>query len=245
MNAGRIQESHFRELRDVGDLDVHLGEFGGLALQGHGQVEADAVLAVHVDDHAVGTGGAGAQAPLARGDDQLSALLGGQVVLQDVGQDGALGVVGHLAGHQLAVLPDRHEDVVRQGVAGTVVLLPDGGNRRIDVVQDLVGGLVLPLGAVGGAPGGGGAQDAGRVAQAGGGDLVEAAVDAAVQDLVEVQADALVQEGFRVAADLDHLFLLQAEKSLIRGSDTTTKMHPLEGARGCRGGALAVSSQIK
>ena len=171
----------------------------------------------------------------------MPALLVGQVVLQHVGQDGPLRIIGNLPGHQQAELLHGHEDVVRQGVAGAVAGLPDAGDQGVDVVQDLVRGLVRPAGAVSGAhrrgahPG-----DDPVVDQAGGIHLVEAPVHRAVDGLVAVQPDALVQEGLRIPAHADHLLPLQGGESLIRGSDTKTKKCTPGGAKGVqkfRGGA--------
>ena len=89
----RIQEPHFAELGDVRNLDPHLGILRLHPAQGLRQVEADPVDPVAVGDHAVGAAAACAAAPFARGDDQLAALLGGQVVLQYIAQDGPLTVV--------------------------------------------------------------------------------------------------------------------------------------------------------
>ena len=136
--------------------------------------------------------------------------------------------------------------MVRQRVGGAVVVPPEGGDRAVDIVQDLVRGLVLPLGvrAAGSMRRSGGPGDVRVVAQARGGHFRETRIDVPVNELVAVEPDALVQEGFRVPADLHHLFPFHGGKSLIRGSDTTIKMHPLEGARGCRGGAYLLQSAV-
>ena len=244
-DGGGVEETHLRELGDVGNPDAHVDGFRFAPLQGEGQVEADPVLLVHVDHHAVGIVGAGGLAPLAGQDMEGLPLAGDDVVFQQVGQDAALGVVGDLPAHQLAVLLHGDQDLVGQGVGGAVVLFPHGGEGLVDVVQDLVRGLVPPEGGgAGGIQGGGGPGDCGIVAKAGGGGLFEAHVHIPVQHLVQVQADALVQEGFRVPAHLQHLHALHVAESLIRGSDTTIKMHPLEGARGCRGGAYLLQSAV-
>ena len=59
-DGGGIEEADLGELGDVRDLDTHFGVLGFHTAQGLGQVEADAVHAVAVDDHAVGVAAAGA-----------------------------------------------------------------------------------------------------------------------------------------------------------------------------------------
>ena len=232
-----IQEADFGELGDVGDLDAHFGVLGVHAAEGLGQVEADLVRGVDVADHAVGIVGAGAGEPLAGGDDQVAALLVGEVVLQDVGQDGALGIVGDLAGDQEAELLDGDEDMVREGVRGAVADLPDAGDQGIDIVQDLVGGLVRPLAGVAGAGGRrGDAHDAGIVDEAGGADAGEARIDVLVDDLVAVEADALIQEGLGIAADGAHLLALEDGKTMRPRIDTIARCTPAPDS-GVQGGA--------
>ena len=241
----RIQEADFGKLGEVRDAEAHSGILGFKPAQGLGQVEADAVRLVHIHHHPVGGIRPDAGAPLAGGDNQLLSLAGGDVVLQHVGEDGALGIVGDLAGHQLAKLLHGHQDVVGQGVGRAVVALPDGGDGGVDIREDLIRGFVLPAGGgAGGVAARGGAGHIGIVAKAGGGRLAEAHIDVAVNDLVAVEADALVQEGHGIPAYLHHLFPFDDVESLIRGSDTTIKMHPLEGARGCRGGAYLLQSAV-
>ena len=156
-NRSRIQEPDFGELGEVRDFHPHVGVLGVHAAEGLGQVEAQPVHPVHVDHHAVGAAGADAGAPLAGRDDQVHALLGGQVVFQHVGQDGLVRAVGNLAGDQHAELLHGNQDMVRQGVGGAVVGHPYAGDRRVDIRQDFIGGLVLPLGvgAAGGVGNGG------------------------------------------------------------------------------------------
>ena len=165
-DGGGIEEADLGELGDEGDFDAKIGGFRFQAAERLGEIEADAVGLVHVDHHTVGGAGAGHTAPLAGIDFQILALLGGDVVLQDVGEDGSLGIVGDLAGDQHAVLGDGDEDVIRQAVGGAVVIAPDGGQRPVDILEDFIGGFAGPLGAAAGARPGGGAHDLGVVAQA-------------------------------------------------------------------------------
>lgn len=150
-DGGGIEEADLGELGDEGDFDAEIGGFRFQAAEGLGEIEADAVGLVHVDHHTVGGAGAGHTAPLAGIDFQILALLGGDVVLQDVGEDGSLGIVGDLAGDQHAVLGDGDENVIRQAVGSAVVVAPDGGQRPVDILEDFIGGFAGPLGTAAGA----------------------------------------------------------------------------------------------
>ena len=213
-----IEHADFGELGDVRDLDPHLGILGIHPAEGLGQVEADLIGIVDIADQAVGVVGPHGLAPQAGRDDQGSALLGGQIVFQHIGHDGALGILGDLPGHQQAELLDGDQNVVGQGIAGAVAGPPGGRDDAVDVVQNLVRGLVRPPGGVAGAGGGSGHPgDPGAVDEAGGVHLGETDINRAVDGLIAVEADALIEEGFRIPADVQHLLALQGGEGHILG----------------------------
>ena len=107
--------------------------------------------------------------------------------------------------------------MVRQRVDAAVVVLPQGGDRRVDVVQDLVGCLLAPAGPAAGCRRGGDPRDGRIVDQAGGVHLLKTLVHVPVDELVAVQPDAFVQEGLRIPPDAHHLLALHdAERHVFR-----------------------------
>ena len=107
--------------------------------------------------------------------------------------------------------------MVRQGVAGAVIVPPESGNSPVDIRQDLIRGLCRP-GGVRSARGMGSRGSPGHrriVAQACGGYLHKTGVNIPVDQLVAVQPDSFVQEGFRIPAHLDHLLLFHGGEGHI------------------------------
>nr|DAF20703.1 MAG TPA: hypothetical protein [Caudoviricetes sp.] len=203
-NGGGVEQLHLGNVCHVCSIIADIGHVRSShdAAHRHQFVHLDVTGLVHVTHHAVGLTGACTLAPAAAADEQLTAVLHSSVVFHQEVVDGLGCQIGHHGGQDVVVLLIRQQDVVGDGVGVVLAGSPHGAQQVVDVLQDLLRALVLPLGGGTGAGGcSSGLGDIGVVHQAGGAVILKAGVDVGVHVLVVGQADAVLQKLVKAAAD--------------------------------------------
>nr|DAG49121.1 MAG TPA: hypothetical protein [Caudoviricetes sp.] len=204
-DGGGVEQLHLGNVCHVCGIIADVSHIGGShdAAHRHQFIHLDVTGLVHVTHHAVGLTGACTLAPAAAADEQLTTILDSGVVLHQEVVDGFGCQIGHHGGQDVVVLLIRQQDVVGDGIGVILAGSPHSAQQVVHVLQDLLRGLILPLGRGGvrTIAGSSGLGDIGVVQQAGGAVVLEAGVDVGIHVLVVGQADAVLQQLIQAAAD--------------------------------------------
>ena len=147
-DGGGIEQLHLGNVGHVRGVIADIGDVwrGHDAAHGHQLIHLDVAGLVDVAHHAVTLTGACTLAPAAAADEQLTTILDSGVVLHQEVVDGLGCQIGHHGGQDVAVLLIRQQDVVGDGIGVILAGSPHSAQQVVHVLQDLLRGLILPLG---------------------------------------------------------------------------------------------------